>query len=155
MTPKQLRHTLDLTLQEQNPVEYKRMKATGRLEPFLENLMGEYEMSVDAGRQSVLNEYAMKDYPNKIAELNSLFTEIEETALNQAVERITTFTEPAVKQSEDQWDAIDLENDLLRFDSRACFDANYRYAEKILREDKVKQQELADLIRSTRKPSAT
>ena len=92
MTPKQLRQALEQSLQAQNPAEFKRMKATGRLEPFLENLMAEYEQSVDAGRQSVLNALATKDSPDKVQELNSRLAEIEREALNQAAERIAATT---------------------------------------------------------------
>ena len=88
MTPKQLRQTLEQALQEQNLPEYKRMKASGRLEPYLESLMAVYEQSVEAGRQSALNSLASKDSPEKAAELNSLFAEIEETALNQVLEQM-------------------------------------------------------------------
>ena len=40
-----------------------------------------------------------------------------------------------------------------RFNPREQFDENYRLMEKGLRQDKQKLQELADLLRSTRKPT--
>lgn len=92
MTPKQLRQTLEQSLQQQNQPEYKRMKVSGRLEPYLESLMGEYEQSVEAGRQSALDSLASSDSPEKVPQLNSLFAEIEETALSQVIERMQATT---------------------------------------------------------------
>src|SRR5690554_8036980 len=92
MTPKQTRQALEQSLQAQNPAEFKRMKATRRLDPFLENPMAEYEQSVDAGRQSVMNALATKDSPDKAQEVNSRFAELERETLNQASERIAATT---------------------------------------------------------------
>ena len=65
---------------------------SGRLEPYLESLMGEYEQSVADGRQSALDSLASSDSPEKVPQLNSLFAEIEETALNQVIEQMQATT---------------------------------------------------------------
>ena len=88
MTPKQLKQTLMQTLEIASPSSYKRMSRAGTLEQFVESLMAQYEQSVEDGRQSALNELAGSKNPNKAAELNSLFAQIEETALNKAAETI-------------------------------------------------------------------
>lgn len=112
MTHNQLRRTLEQTLLAQNPAEHKFMKANGRLDQFLASLMGNYMQSVDSARQAVLNQYAMKSHPsqNKVAELNSLFAEIEERALSQAVERIAalhTDFAPIYRTATSQFDMRD------------------------------------------------
>jgi hypothetical protein len=97
MTYNQLRKSLEAAMQGASPQAFKCLSKQNKLEPLLESAMGQYQQSVEDGMQQALNQVMTSSIKDKSAEMSSRQAQIEETALNQAVESLLSIT--AFKQA--------------------------------------------------------
>lgn len=106
MTPKQMDKALDAAMQEYAPRAHRRMKANKTLEPYLKALTGRTleaisEAKLQAGEASAMvngPEY-QADATSRMQTLNSQFAEIENEAIQQAVEEIASLETTASSQA--------------------------------------------------------
>ena len=90
MTPKQLRQAIEAAIKSISPIEYKRMRLTGRIEPALDALVALYNQSVEDGQQAALNKLAEKSLTPD--QLPLVFAEIEHQAMQQVLDQIKATT---------------------------------------------------------------
>ena len=90
MTPKQLRQAIETAIKSISPIEYKRMKLTGRIEAAMTALVALYYQSVEDGQQAALNKLAEKRLTPD--QLPLVFAEIEHQAMQQVLDQIKATT---------------------------------------------------------------
>ena len=93
MTPKQIRHALELAMKDKAPQQYAKMTADGTLAAYLNRLTADVQASQNEAHNALANDpqfQKINDPQTRTQEGNSRLKAAESVALEQAVEEISS-----------------------------------------------------------------
>lgn len=97
MTPKQIRHALELAMKDKAPQQYAAMKADGTLSGYLNRLTADVQASQSEAHNTLANDpqfQKISDPQTRMQEASSRLKAAESVALQQAVEEISSLQAP-------------------------------------------------------------
>lgn len=97
MTPKQIRHALELAMKDKTPQQYAAMKADGTLAAYLNRLTADVQASQTEAHNALANDpqfQKISDPQTRTQEASSRLKAAESVAIEQAVEQISSLQAP-------------------------------------------------------------